>query len=84
LRGMQRPVPYLSFYVNLPDFRLEGLECVRVLERLASDGEFNYTPDCRGGLVLKQWRRADEFSAILDSCTDASMEVFWKTPLRRT
>lgn len=84
LRGMQRPVPYLSFEVNLPEFRSEGLECVRVLGRLARDGEFNYTPDCRRGLVLKRWHRAEQFSVILDSCTDASIEVFWKTPLQST
>jgi len=79
LRGMQRPVPYLSFEVNLPEFRPEGLECVRVLGRLAPDGEFNYTPDCRRGLALKQWPRARQFSAILASCTNPSIEVFWKT-----
>lgn len=82
LQGMQRPVPYLSFEVNLPEFRPEALECVRVLERMDREGEFNYTPDCRRGLAMKRWHRAEEFSAILGSCTDASMEVFWKTPLR--
>ena len=83
LRGMQRSVPYLSFEVNLPEFRTEALECVRVLQRLDRDGSFNYTPDCRRGLVLKRWHRAVEFEAILDSCIDASIEVFWKTPIRR-
>jgi FkbM family methyltransferase len=78
LRGMQRPVPFLSFEVNLPEFKPEGLECVRVLGCLAADGEFNYTPDCRRGLVLKQWPRAEQFSAILASCTDPSIEVFWR------
>ena len=33
LRGMRQPVPYLSFEVNLPQFRTEGLECVQVLGR---------------------------------------------------
>src|SRR6266849_6304856 len=33
LRGMQSPVPYLSFEVNLPEFRPEGLECVELLGR---------------------------------------------------
>jgi FkbM family methyltransferase len=81
LRGMQRPVPYLSFEVNLPEFKLEALECVAVLARLHPDGEFNYTPDCRRGLVLKQWISREEISAVLDSCTDESIEIFWKTPL---
>jgi FkbM family methyltransferase len=82
LRGLQRPVPFLSFEVNLPEFRSEGLECVRVLGRLAPDGEFNYTPDCRRGLVLTRWHPAEQFSSILDSCTDPCVEVFWKTPTR--
>src|SRR5579872_2998798 len=42
LRGMRRPVPYLSFEVNLPEFRTEGLECLRVLRELDRGGEFNY------------------------------------------
>ncbi|HEY4777799.1 MAG TPA: FkbM family methyltransferase [Candidatus Acidoferrales bacterium] len=82
LRGMQRPVPFLSFEVNLPDFRSEGLECIQVLERLARDGKFNYTADCRRGLVLKEWITGDEISSVLDSCKDESIEVFWKTSVR--
>lgn len=78
LRGMERAVPFLSFEVNLPEFKPEGLECVQVLGRLAPDGEFNYTPDCRHGLILKQWQRAEQFSAVLASCTDPSIEVFWR------
>lgn len=79
LRGMQSPVPYLSFEVNLPEFKLEGLECVDVLARLAPGGKFNYTPNCQNGLVLDRWLGADEFSAVLRKCTDESIEVFWKT-----
>jgi hypothetical protein len=82
LRGMQRPVPYLSFEVNLPEFRREAHECVQVLASLAPNGKFNYTPDCRRGLVLERWISREEIRAVLDSCTDESIEVFWKTPLR--
>jgi hypothetical protein len=82
LRGLQQPVPHLSFEVNLPEFRLEGLECVQVLGRLARDGKFNYASDCRRGLVLKQWLAAEEFVAVLNSCTDESMEISWKTSVR--
>ena len=81
LRGMQRPVPYLSFEVNLPEFRKEGLECVEVLHKLAPDGRFNYTPDCRRGLVLDGWISKEEISTVLSSCADESIEIFWKTPL---
>jgi FkbM family methyltransferase len=83
LHGLHRPVPYLSFEVNLPEFRPEGLECVRVLERLAQQGEFNYTFDYRRGLARERWTKAREFLEILDSCPGQSIEVFWKTQPRR-
>lgn len=79
LSGMERAVPYLSFEVNLPEFRPEGLECVRMLGRLARHGKFNYTPDCRHGLALKEWLGTEEFLGVLNSCSDASIEVFWKS-----
>jgi FkbM family methyltransferase len=79
LQGLQRPVPYLSFEVNLPEFRAEGLKCVHVLGRLTRDGEFNYTPDCRRGLVLDTWIRSQEFLGVLSSCSEHSIEVFWRT-----
>jgi FkbM family methyltransferase len=82
LRGMRQPVPYLSFEVNLPEFAREGLECVQVLGRLAPTGKFNYTSDCRRGLALDHWISGEEIAAVLASCADESIEIFWKTPLR--
>ncbi len=82
LLGMRRPVPYLSFEINLPEFRREGLECIKVLNGLSRDGQFNYTPDSRRGLVLERWISSQELSAVIDSCTDESVEVFWKTQMR--
>ena len=81
LRGLRQPVPYLSFEVNLPEFRSEGLQCVDVLETLASGGKFNYTDDCRRGLALKQWLAPQEFSPLLARCVAPSIEVFWRTDL---
>lgn len=79
LRGMQRPIPYLSFEVNLPEFKSEGLECIEILRRLAPDSGFNYTADCRYGLALKRWLGAEEFSGAFKACGDKSIEVFWRT-----
>jgi FkbM family methyltransferase len=79
LRGLHRPVPYLSFEVNLPEFRAEGSECVRLLAELAHAGRFNYTADCTHGLTLKDWVTADDFSVVLDGCSEGSIEIFWKT-----
>jgi FkbM family methyltransferase len=84
LRGMRQPVPYLSFEVNLPEFRAEGLQCVQELGRLAPDGQFNYSTDCRQGLAQQQWLKKEEISGALASCQNPSLEIFWRTSLRRT
>jgi hypothetical protein len=78
-RGMHRPVPYLSFEVNLPEFRLEGLRCVQTLENISPIGKFNYAADCRIGLALTEWLAPQEFSKRVESRTDDSIEVFWET-----
>jgi len=80
LRGLHCPVPYLSFEVNLPEFRPEAMECVELLRCLAGDGRFNYAPDCEHGLGLERWLDPREFSLALEQCTARSVEVFWKTP----
>ena len=79
LRGLRRPVPYLSFEVNLPDFMPEGLECIELLDRVAENGKFNYAADCQRGLKLKQWVGKQEFLDVFKSCPEPSIEVFWKT-----
>jgi FkbM family methyltransferase len=78
IRGLQRPVAYLSFEVNLPEFRSEGLQCIENLRHLAATGTFNYAVDCEQGLALDRWVSADEFLPVLGQCTDSSIEVFWK------
>jgi FkbM family methyltransferase len=79
LRGLRRPVPYLSFEINLPEFKPEGLECVELLRRLEANGKFNYAADCRHGLALERWHDSREFSSVLDACAEKSIEVFWRT-----
>jgi len=81
-RGMRQSVRYLSFEVNLPDFRDEGFQCLQVLADLDPTGRFNYTADCRHGLLLKRWLESREFSGVFGSCTDESIEVFWRCPAR--
>jgi FkbM family methyltransferase len=79
LHGMRRPVPWLSFEVNLHAFRHEGIECVRVLQQLEPRGCFNYTPDCCSGLVLREWLGSEQFCAQLNSCANDTIEVFWSS-----
>jgi FkbM family methyltransferase len=79
LRGLQRPVPYLSFEVNLPEFKEEGLQCLELLKRLDPLGRFNYTVDSRTKLAAQDWISAESFHQILKESVESSIEVFWKT-----
>lgn len=83
LRGLQHPVPYLSYEVNLPEFRPEGLESVQVLSRLADDGTFNYIFDTKRGLCENRWLSPAEISRVIERCSEKSIEVFWKTKGRQ-
>jgi FkbM family methyltransferase len=78
IRGLRQPVPYISFEVNLPEFRSEGLQCVALLGSLAADSKFNYAVDCERGLTLDRWLNSDEFLQVLEKCAESSIEVFWK------
>jgi FkbM family methyltransferase len=79
LRGLNRSVPYLSFEVNLPEFQVEGLQCIDILRERATDGRFNYAVDCERGLMLENWMRPRDFARVIERCDAPSIEVFWKT-----
>jgi FkbM family methyltransferase len=79
IRGLGRPVPYLSFELNLPEFKAEGLECVELLRKLDANGKFNYAVDCERGLALDQWLSTDGFRQVLEGCTQGCLEVFWRS-----
>jgi FkbM family methyltransferase len=79
VKGMRSPVPYLSYEVNLPEFRQEGVECLNVLQSLASGGECNYTSDTDLGLALQRWVGPEELARIINSCEESCIEVFWRS-----
>src|SRR5262249_25483093 len=79
IRGLKRPVPFLSFEVNLPEFRAEGLECVEQLAKVSGEGAFNYAIDCQQCLALKPWVDAKTLAGVLQACDAPSIEVFWTT-----
>ena len=78
LKGLRRPVPFLSFEVNLPEFRPEGAECIDLLRDTTVSGLFNFASDFGRGLALERWLSASEFSAVFDRCSQPSIEVFWR------
>lgn len=79
LRGLKRPVPTISFEVNLPEFKTEGLECVKLLRELSPVGVFNYAADRQRGLALRDWLCASDFCQTLSRLPDQTIEVFWKS-----
>jgi len=83
IRGLKHSVPFLSFEINLPEFRQEGLECVRLLDGLAADGEFNYATDLQRGMALEKWLGTQEFLSVVEQYSERYIEVFWRTPLAR-
>ena len=78
IRGLRRPIPHLSFEVNLPEFRSEAVGCVELLADLAPNGRFSCALNKGRPLTLDQWLDADEFIAYLEKCTEGCIEVFWK------
>jgi len=78
LRGLKRPIPFLSFEVNLPEFVNEGVECVEILGRIAAQSRFNWSRDCQGTLALSEWVTSAELVKILRDCKESSVEVFWR------
>jgi len=78
LRGLQHPVPLLSFEVNLPEFRPEGIECIEQLRRLEERGCFNYSADCQEGLALAEWLEPSSFLRVFEECKEKSIEVYWR------
>jgi FkbM family methyltransferase len=82
LRGLKSLVRYVSFEVNLPEFKPEAMECVELLESMVA-GDLNYTPECQRGLALERWLPKKEFIEVLNNCQEPSIEVFWRAPVFR-
>ena len=78
LRGLPRPVPFVSFEANLPEFMPEAAECIGILSRLSPNGRFNLSEDCYRGLSLSEWQAGHAMIGILAGLGEKAVEVFWK------
>jgi len=76
LRGLRRPIPYVSFEVNLPEFKTEGLECIERLNEIDPNTTYNYATDCGRGLALADWAGKKDFVAVFNRITEPCVEVF--------
>jgi FkbM family methyltransferase len=77
--GLKRPVPFLSFEVNLPEFRAEGVECVVSLDQLSPGGGFNYVINSGSEMASKSWLGDTEIIDVVKDCAEPSIEVFWNS-----
>ena len=77
LKGLKTAVAYLSFEVNLPDFRSEGEQCIARLREIAADGVFNCAVGNR--LMFSEWMPHREFAKVFPEIGEMSVEVFWRT-----
>lgn len=80
MRGLRQRVPFVSFELNLRDFKDEGLECLKLLEAIGVGGKFNFAADCRRGLEMRQWLTKTEFENVLRKRDEKCIEVFWAAP----
>jgi FkbM family methyltransferase len=79
LKGLETAVPYLSFEVNLPDFKSEGEQCIARLREIAGNGVFNCAVrDC---LMFSDWMSHDVFAKAFAEIRETSVEVFWRSYL---
>lgn len=77
LSGLTRAVPFLSFEINLPDFRAEALACVAHLASIAPMTLFNY--DVENKLEMSEWVNAKAFSSWLNETSIPYAEVWART-----
>jgi FkbM family methyltransferase len=83
LKGLQTAVPYLSFEVNLPDFKSEGEQCIARLREIAVPGVFNCAVANR--MMFSEWMPHDAFAKAFAEIKETSVEVFWRSyPVTQT
>ena len=76
LKGLRHAVPYLSFEVNLPEFRQEGLQCLEVLGSLSPASKFNYATDCSRGLSLEHWVDSQALAHLVSCSAERCIKIF--------
>jgi hypothetical protein len=72
-------VPFVSFEVNLPEFRKDAVECIERLAEIAPQSTFNYTVECSEGMALPEWLERGAFRDAFACCDEQSLEIFCST-----
>lgn len=77
LRGLRRPVPFISFEVNLPEFKPEAIQCIELLARLDPKGTFNFTAERWDHFQPDSWCSQQRMLEKLEACREPCIEIFW-------
>ena len=72
---ISRKVKFLSFELNLPEFKEEGLACVKHLTAINPAVKFNYAVT-ETKLEGAQWQSAKDFEQWLGSTPLRSIDVY--------
>jgi FkbM family methyltransferase len=75
LSGLHQPIPLITFEVNLPDFKQQGLACIRRLAIIDPTARFNYFVSCADGEVFPESLPAEAFTEQFTRLSDPSVEV---------
>ena len=83
MRGLSQPVPYISFELNLPDFRSEGIEIASMLTRIMPAVRFNYCSEpaaeafsSQQDLKSAEWMDAGALSTLIATTDLPYIEVY--------
>jgi len=75
LQGLSQSVPFLSFEVNLPHFRNEGLQVIETLKLLSPDVHFMYSTSEGFRKHLSRWISASEMADFLKRTSYSFLEI---------
>jgi FkbM family methyltransferase len=89
VRGLTRPVPFISFELNLPDFRREGVEIAQLLAAIMPAVRFNYcseaAPDAfssQQDLKSRDWMDVEALSTLISTTELPYLEVYARNGAR--
>ena len=75
LKGLSQSVPFLSFEVNLPHFRDEGLQVIESLKLLSPEVHFMYSTSEGFRRHLSRWITAREMSDFMKRTSYSFLEI---------
>jgi hypothetical protein len=67
LKGLDVPIPMLSFEYCVPEMRQNLIDCLSELKRIDSLGVFNYCIGEKMSFILSEWMPYNDFLKLINS-----------------